>query len=274
MHHPNRFLPLILFTAIFISSCSDRASMPGKAFEGKIVQQISVDAAGFAPMMDKHDTTYTAPTPEPSSPKMPAGIGLNATITMYVRGDKVAYDMGILGGMISFRSIIDRNNRTMTVLSPNKHAYVTSLRTIDKTRSKIDDSVNAHTDLLDSLDQMLPKPTGAKQTINGLECEQYKGTFKGMDMDMWITQDPRLKFYDVIRDAFLGRNRTGEGGMEEIMALLKPIAGEGKVPVKMSLMKDGKPFIKSELKEMTEQKIDDEVFAIPKGYEVVTQDAK
>jgi hypothetical protein len=202
------------------------------------------------------------------------GMGLNATITMYVRGDKVAYDMSVLGGMISFRSIIDRNNRTMTVLSPNKHAYVTSLRSVDKIRSKVDDSLNAHSDLLDSLDQMLPKPTGNKQTINGLECEEYKGTFKGMDMDMWITQDPRLKFYDVIRDALLGRNKTGEGGMEMIMALLKPIAGEGKVPVKMALTKDGKSFIKSELKEMTEQKIDDEIFEIPKDYEVVKQDAK
>ena len=268
MYHPNRFGFLFILAVALLSSCTERASMPGKAFEGKIIQQISVDAGGFAPNMENHDTTYTAPSP---SPKMPSGIGLNATITMYVRGDKVAYDMGILGGMISFRSIIDRNNRTMTVLSPNKHAYVTSLRAIDKTRSKIDDSVNAHSDLLDSLDQMLPKPTGAKQTINGLECEEYKGTFKGMDMDMWITQDPRLKFYDVIRDAFLGRNKTGEGGMEEIMALLKPIAGEGKVPVKMTLMKDGKPFIKSELKEMTEQKVDEAVFEIPKDYEIVKQ---
>ncbi len=270
MHNANRF-PLLFILAVFIlSSCSDRASMPGKAFEGKIVQQISLDASGMAPKMENHDTTFTAPSPAPTSPM--GGIAMNATITMYVKGDKVAYDMSVLGGFISFKTIIDRNNRTMTMLSPNKHAYVTNLRSIDKIKSKVDDSVNAHSDLLDSLDQMLPKPSGSKQTINGLECEEYKGTFKGMDMDMWITQDPRLKFYDVIRDAFLGRNRTGEGGMEEIMAILKPIAGEGKVPVKMTLMKDGKPFIKSELKELTEQKVDDSVFEIPKDYEVVKQD--
>lgn len=270
MPYSNRFPILFILAVAILSSCSDKASMPGRAFEGKIVQQISVDASGMAPKMENHDTTYTAPTPQPKS--MMGGMGVNATITMYVKGDKVAYDMSVLGGFITFKTIIDRNNRTMTMLSPNKHAYVTNLRSIDKMKSKVDDSLNAHSDLLDSLDEMLPKPMGSKQTINGLECEEYKGTFKGMDMDMWITQDPRLKFYDVIRDALLGRNRTGEGGMEQVMALLKPIAGEGKVPVKMTLTKDGKPFIKSELKELSEEKVDDSVFEIPKDYEIVKTD--
>lgn len=270
MQHSNRFFIFFILAAGILSSCSDRASMPGKAFEGKIVQQISIDGSGFAPKMERRDTTYTAPSPAPASPAMPMGMGLNATITMYVRADKVACEVSAFGGLISAKSIIDRNARTMTMLT-GKHAYITSLRSVDKIRSKVDDSVNAHSDLLDSLDQMLPKPTGNKQTINGLDCEEYKGTFKGMDMDMWITQDARLKFYDVIRDAFLGRNRTGEGGMEQIMALLKPVAGEGKVPVKMALLKDGKAFIKSELKEMKEEKIDDSVFEIPKDYEVVKE---
>ena len=274
MQYPNRFPLLFILSAFILSSCSDRASMPGKSFEGKIVQQISLDASGMAPKMVNHDTTYTAPSAAPETSKLPTGMGLNATVTMYVKGDKVAYTMSALGGFISFRTIIDRNNRTMTFLSPNKHAYVSSLRAADSVRSKVDDSINAHSDLLDSLDQVLPKPTGSKQTINGLDCEEYKGNFKGMEMDMWITQDSRLKFYDVIRDAFLGRNRTGAGGMEQIMALLKPIAGEGKVPVKMTLMKDGKPFIKTELKEMTEEKVDESFFEIPKDYEIVKQDEK
>src|ERR1700730_8976996 len=127
MQHLSRFPILLFLISVILSSCSDRASMPGKSFEGKIVQQISVDASGLAAKMEKHDTTYTAPSPSSES-KMPAGIGLNANITMYVRGDKVAYETSLMGGFISFKSIIDRNNRTMTMLSPNKHAYVTSLR--------------------------------------------------------------------------------------------------------------------------------------------------
>lgn len=245
--------------------------MPGKAFEGKIVQQISIDGSGLAPKMVNHDTTYTAPSASPQSPASSMGMGVNATITMYVRADKVAYNMSVLGGLFSVKSIIDRNARTMTMLV-GKHAYVTNLRNADAKRAKMDDSLNAHADLLDSLDQMLPKSTGNKQTIAGFECEEYKGTFKGMEMDMWITQDPRLKFYDVIRDAMLGRNRTGAGGMEQVMALLRPIAGEGKVPVKMTITKDGKAFIKSEMKEMSEEKLDDSIFEVPKDFEVIKND--
>jgi len=267
MQHPTRISLLLLFAVVFLSSCSDRASMPGKSFEGKIVQQVTIEAGGFAPRTVNHDTTYTAPTPAPKSAF--GGMGLNATVTLYVRDNKVAMDVSVLG--FSLRAIIDRNNRTITTLSPNKHAYVSSLRTLDKERAKVDDSINAHSGILDSLDQMLPKPMGSKQTINGLECEEYKGIVKGMDVDMWITQDPRLKFYDVIRDAFLGRSRNGDGGMEQVMELLKPIAGEGKVPVKMSMTRDGKPFIKTELKEMTEEKIDDDIFTIPKDYEIVKE---
>ena len=259
----------ILFIAgiLFLSSCSERASMPGRAFEGKIVQQISVDASALGSADVRNDSTFTAPAP---SKKMPLGFSTNATITMYVRGDKVALGMSLLGGFVSLpvRTIIDRNSRTMTMLV-NKHAYVTSLRAMDTMRSKIDDSLHEHPDILDSLNTLVPKPTGMKKTINGLECEEYIGTFKGMNIDMWITQDTRLKFYDVIEDAFLGKNRTGMGGMEQIMMLLKPISGEGKVPVMMTISKDGNIFIKSELKEMSEEKLSDDLFEVPKEYDVI-----
>jgi len=259
----------ILFIAgiLFLSSCSERASMPGRAFEGKIVQQISVDASALGSAEERNDTTFTAPAP---SKKLPLGFNANATITMYVRGDKVASEMSLLGGFVPLpvRTIIDRNARTMTMLV-NKHAYVTNLRSMDSMRSKIDDTLNEHPDILDSLNKFIPKPTGMKKTINGLECEEYIGIFKGMNIDMWITQDPRLKFYDVLEDAFLGKNRTGMGGMEQMMMLLKPISGEGKVPVTMTMSKDGKTFIKSELKEMSEEKLSDDLFEVPKDYEVI-----
>jgi hypothetical protein len=261
---------ILLFIGIlFLSSCSERAAMPGRAFEGKIVQQITIDAGALASAQERNDTTFTAPSPSASS-KLPIGFSANATITMNVRGDKVESEMSLMGGLmpVPVRTIIDRNARTMTMLV-NKHAYVTNLRSIDAMRSKVDDSLSEHPDILDSLGKMIPKPTGMKKTINGLECEEYIGTFKGMNIDMWITQDPRLKFYDVIEDAFLGKNRTGMGGMEQMMMLLKPVSGEGKVPVTMTISKDGKTFIKSELKEMTEQKLSDDLFEVPKDYEII-----
>jgi hypothetical protein len=263
------FYSIVIFiTSIGFISCSERAAMPGRAFEGKIVQQISIDAAALSMDSHKNDTAFTAP-----SPKKTPGISGNATVTIYVKGDKVATDLAIMGGFLSFHSIIDRNARTMTLLV-GKRAYVTNLRTMDKQRKNIDDTINARPEILDSLDQMLPKATGMKKTINGLECEEYIGTFKGMEMNMWITQDPRLKFYDVIQDAFLGRSRTGSGGMEQIMSLLKPISGEGRVPVKMIMSKEGKTFITSELKEMTEEKVDEDVFEIPKDYQIIKSEKK
>src|SRR3569832_2576560 len=110
--------------------------------------------------------------------------------------------MSLMGGLIGVpvHSIIDRNSRTMTMLV-GKHAYVTNLRALDSNRTKVDDSLSEHPEILDSLNKVVPKPTGMKKTIYGLECEEYTSTFKGMNIDMWISQDPRLKFYDVIQDA-------------------------------------------------------------------------
>ena len=159
MRHQFRLTSLFLLSAVFFASCSDKTTMPGRSFEGKIVQQITVDASALAPK--NSDSGITAP-----APKMP--MNMSSTITMYVRGDKVASDIAALGGFVKMHSIIDRNARTMTMLI-NKHAYVTNLRSMDSMRQKVDDTINAHPDMLDSLDKMTPKPTGMKKTINGLE---------------------------------------------------------------------------------------------------------
>ena len=259
---------LLFFISVCIfSSCSQRASMPGRAFEGKIVQEISIDASALMQEQNS-DTTYTAPNPKF---KMPLGMNTTAKVTMYVRGDKVAQEVAFLGGLLNFpgRVIIDRNNRTMTVLMVN-HAYVTDLRKLDSMKSKVDDSLEEHPGILDSLKHIVPKATGMKKTIKGLECEEYISNFKGMNIEMWVTQDPRLKFYDVVQDALFGKRRTGAmGGMEEIMSIMRPLSGEGRMPVTMTLSKDGKTFISSELKEMSEEKVSDDIFDIPKDYEVI-----
>jgi hypothetical protein len=129
---------------------------------------------------------------------------------------------------------------------------------------------------MDSLLTVMPKPTGKKKEINGFDCEQYllssQKRGKKIEIEMWITSDPRLKFYDVIRDAFLGKHRTGEGGLEEMMAAFQPIAGAGKVPVTMTMKVAGEELLSSELEEMIEEKLDNKYFEIPEGYEVVQGD--
>ncbi len=262
---------LFLLPLFVLASCSERSQLPGKSFEGRIVQKITVSGGNLLDDTTTPPKTITAP-PQ----KIPMAGGASMSVTMFTKGDKVAYDVALMGFPIQLHAIIDRNARTITFLAPNKVAYVTDLRAIDSKRPAIDDTINSHQNLLDSLQQHLPKPTGNKKVINGLACEEYRTVIAGNEMTLWLTQDPRLKFYDILRDALLGKQRTGLGGMEQVMAILAPIVGDGHVPVSTEMSKNGKIFMKSELVEMSEEKVSDDVFEIPKGYTIQkeTPDAK
>ncbi len=251
---------VLLFPILVLASCSERSQLPNKAFEGKIVQKITL-GGGLSALKDPPKTITAPPEPTPAT-------GPSISVTMYTKGDKVAYDVPIPIVGVPIHFIVDRNTRTLTALVPNKVAYVSDLRTMDKTRAKIDDSLADHHGFIDSLQAHLPKPTGQKKTINGLAAEEYKTSISGTDITLWLTQDSRLKFYDVIRDAFLGKQQTGLGGLEEVFAVLGQVAGEGKVPVSMDVVSNGHTLIKTELTEMSEESVDDAVFEIPKGYTV------
>jgi hypothetical protein len=250
---------LLLLPVVFVISCSERSQIPNKGFEGKIVQKITL-GGGLSALKDPPKTITAPPEPVPAT-------GPSVSVTMYTKGDKVAYDIPIpIVGDLHF--IVDRNSRTLTALVPNKVAYVSDLRTMDKTRATIDDSLAGHHAFIDSLQAHMPKPTGQKKTINGLAAEEYKTSISGTDITLWLTQDSRLKFYDVIRDAFLGKVQTGLGGLEEVFAIIGEVAGEGKVPVSMEVVSNGRVLVKSELSEMSEETVDDAVFEVPKDYTI------
>ena len=206
--------------------------------------------------------------------QMMARAAQNLTIKMFVREDKVAFETELLGGLVRLRSIIDRASRTLTMLTPDKRAIVTDLKQVD-TAKYLKDTLAEQADRIDSLRQTLPKPTGKMETINGLETEIYEGAMAGrrpgeaLDVTMWITTDPRMQFYEVIRDAFLGKRRTGMGGLEEFFDLLTPITGKGKIPLKIVATDKGKPYMTSEITEISEESVPDSKFEIPKGYTVV-----
>jgi hypothetical protein len=259
---------LLLLPLLLLISCAERAQMPGKGFEGKIVQKISV-GGDFMSAMKGHDSTDVtgAGAQAASNETRPA-----MEITMYSKGDKLAYDLSMMGFPIKLHTIIDRSTRTIALVTPDKMAYVSDIRSIDKVRETIDDSLEKHHSILDSLSAHMPKPTGQKKTINGLACEEYTTKLGDNDVTFWMTQDPRLKFYDILRDAFLGKQRTGLGGMEEAMAILAPIVGDGHVPVLTELRKNGKILLKSELVTLSEEKVDDDIVTIPADYKIVKQD--
>lgn len=269
----NRLLSLFILTAFAFTGCSEKASMPGKAFEGKIVQKIVIHGNAMREMTKSNDTMNDD---QKMATAFLGGMNLKADMTMYVRADKVAMETSMLGGLVNIRQIIDRNTRKMTMVVPmTKQALVVDLAEIDIVRGEIDDSLQKNRGLFDSINSAVPKATGKKDEINGFDCEEYimhtdiDGT--PMEVEMWITQDPRLKFYDVVRDAILGKKRTGSGGLEELMAAFEPFAGEGKVAVKMVMRMNGKDFLSSEMTEMSEEKTEDKYFEIPKGYEIKEQ---
>jgi len=199
------------------------------------------------------------------------GAFANLGLKMYVRENKVAYDVSMLGGLITMHSIIDRDARTMTMLLPNHTAMVMDLRALDTSRKKIDDSLRAHLELFDTLEAALPQPTGRHETIDGLDAEEYHGQKGAVETEMWLSADSKLQAFDVVRDAFLGRAAAGAGGLDEVFGMIRPIAG--KIPVKFETKVNGKTFVKGDLTDISEEKIDDAVFEIPRGYQIVNGDS-
>ncbi len=260
----SRFV-LIFATALSLASCAERGQMPGKAFEGTITEVIQVP--GIADMMNAQSN---------DSEEAPHGMAMlgaaaNMTLKMYVRENKVAYDVSLLGGLISMRSIIDRDARTLTVLLPTHTAMVMDLRSIDSNRAKIDDSLRGHMGIFDSLEAMMPTPTGVKKEMHGLEAEEYHASKGDMETDLWLSSNEKIKAFEVIRDAFLGRAQTGGGGLDQIFGMMRPVAG--KIPVKFETKFKGKTFAKGEMTDIVEEKLDDAIFQIPKDYRIENGDS-
>jgi hypothetical protein len=259
----------VLLCSLAIASCAGRSELPSKGFEGTITEVIQIP--GIADMMN-----HTSSDASDSEGQSPSGLSMlgaasNVTLKMYVRENKVAYDISLLGGLINMRSIIDRNARTLTVLLPTHSAMVMDLRMIDSARGRIDDSLRSHMSIFDSLQALVPQPTGAKKTMHGLEAEEYRAAKDGTEVDLWLSSNEKIKAFEIIRDAFLGRGSMGEGGLDQIFGMMRPVAG--KIPVKFETKLHGKTFAKGELTDISEEKVDDAVFEVPKDYEIVNADS-
>lgn len=242
--------------------------MPASAFEGTITEVIQMP--GIGAMMSGSDSSG-----QTGQGLSAMGAFANLSLKMYVRENKVAYDMSMLGGLITMHSIIDRDARTMTMLLPNHTAMVMDLRALDSSRRQMSDSLQKHSGILDSLEAMLPQPTGRHETMHGLDAEEYHGQRGSVETEMWLSANEKLKAFDVVRDAFLGRGSEDrsatEGGLDQVFGMIRPIAG--KIPVKFQTTMNGKTLIKGELTDITEEKLDDALFEIPQGYQIVNGDS-
>ncbi len=249
--------------------------MPAHAYEGTITEVIHMP--GIGKLMNnggdisKHDSANDESGNSGDMGTAAMGALANIGLKMYVRENVIAYDVSLLGGLITMHSIIDRNARTLTVLMPNHTAMVLDLRTLDSSRNQISDSLMAHNGLLDSLQAMIPQPTGKTETIHGLETEEYHATKGQMETDLWLSDNQKLQAFDVVRDAFLGRGTEGTGGLDQIFGMMRPIAG--KIPVKFETKLNGEVLASGELTDITEEKLDDALFTIPKDYTIVNGDS-
>jgi Domain of unknown function (DUF4412) len=268
---------------LMLASCAERSQMPAHGYEGTITEVIHMPGIGklmnYSNSLSKHDSTNTdssvndRSSGDDGSSMGAAAMGAltNVGLKMYVRENVVAYDISMLGGLITMHSIIDGNARTMTMLMPNHTAMVMDLRALDSSRGKIDDSLRAHNGFLDSLQAMLPQPTGKTQTIHGLQTEEYHATKGAIETDLWLSDDVKLKAFDVVRDAFLGRGTEGQGELDQIFGMMRSIAG--KIPVKFETKLNGEVVASGELTDITEEKLDDALFEIPKDYTIVNGDS-
>lgn len=264
MHYSIKYVALAVLALISLSSCAEQAALPGKAFEGTITQVIKLP--GLAKTLGGLDSG----SKEDRRTGALLGAASTVSLKIHTREDKLAYEVAAFGGFIKSRFIIDRATRTLTMLTPDKKAYVTDLKAMDTIRERLDDSIRKNQQMVDSIGDALPKPTGRTQEINGFEVEEYVGRMQGMDVEMWLTSDPRMKFYEVLRDAILGKRRTGTGGLEEIFAMIAPLT-DGKVPVQFTSKLNGEVFATSELTKIEEEELDDKLFEIPAGYQIVRE---
>lgn len=239
--------------------------MPAKPFEGTITEAIHLPGIGML-MNGGADTGEGAATMSAA-----AGALANIGLKVYVRANKVAYDMSMLGGMITMHSIIDRDARTMTMLLPTHQAMVFNLRSLDTMRERIDDSLRSRTGLFDSLAALLPQPTGNHETMHGLDAEEYRAGKGKFSSDIWLSSDAKLQAFDVVRDAFLGRGTEGTGGLDEVFGMLRPIAG--KIPVKFETKMNGQTVVSGELTDVSEVAPEETLFEIPAGYTVLNGDS-
>ncbi len=266
--HPTHTIKFFALS-LLLASCAERSQMPAGAYEGTITEVIHVP--GLGKLMNGGGNSSSPDSSNAESPASSLGALANVGLKIYVRENMVAYDVSVLGGLITMHSIIDRNARTLTMLMPNHTAMVMDLRALDSARGRINDSLRGRNGFFDSLEAMLPQPTGKHETIHGLNAEEYHAAKGAFETDMWLSDNEKLKAFDIVRDAFLGRGANEEGGLDQIFGMMRPTAG--KIPVKFETKMNGEVFASGELTDITEEKLDDALFTIPKDYTIVNGDS-
>lgn len=106
----------------------------------------------------------------------PGGKGMDTTLTMKVKGEKMRMD-----GIPQMSNIVDLKTGDVTSLLHQQKAVMTIPADALK---KLQDAKSAETPKIDP-----PKATGKKETISGFACEEYETTLNGAKIQLWLTKD-------------------------------------------------------------------------------------
>ena len=106
----------------------------------------------------------------------PAGQGMDTTLTMKVKGQKMRMD-----GIPQMSNIVDLKTGEVTSLIHPQKAVMTipgdTVKKMAEQRAAQDPKIDP------------PKATGKKETISGYACEEYETTLNGAKIQLWLTKD-------------------------------------------------------------------------------------
>lgn len=106
----------------------------------------------------------------------PSGKGMDTTLTMKVKGEKMRMD-----GIPQMSNIINLKTGDVTsLIHPQKAVMTIPGATVKEMASK-----KAEQNL--KIDP--PKATGKKETIGGFACEEYETSLRGAKIHLWLTKD-------------------------------------------------------------------------------------
>jgi hypothetical protein len=174
-----------------------------------------------------------------------AGMG-KATMTIKISEDRARVDMG---SQIS--SIVDlKAGSVVSLMHPQKIAMELPKGALEAAKQK----VAAHTDRPNL------KPTGKKETINGFPCEEYVGTFQGLDVNYWVSKSvPHEK-------EILDQMAKLAGGNDPFKAALASGEDFPGFPIRTTVKSPQIGSTTLTVLSIKEEDIPDSDFKIPSGY--------
>ena len=167
-------------------------------------------------------------------------------------------------------TITDLNTRTMTVLDPKEKTYaVITFDEMKEREASLPENLRPVRDAKVSVQE-----TGETRTLDGYPCERLVLKVGPTAITVWVTKqikvDPALVEFNT---KFL--ELTKEVKMLNIQARMQAAFSERNVYpyltiIEMLLLKGDKQIVRSRAKEVSYEKIDPSVFAIPEGYKEET----